>query len=821
MKVGTKLLAVVLPPLVVLVAVAGLGARDRLNDAGDARTAEEYIALVDASQQVIAEMQRERMFSALYLTTDGSNGDALDVQQAATDTAVASYELAAAAIGESTPMFELTDRATKRTGNIGTFRTSTEAGTLDPIIANQWFSDTIGDHLNLATAVADAVPVIEVSADLSSYGAISRVQEAQAKRAAVYTIALGRGEFDENGQLWRDDRSATAEFQRYESLFFDIARSAQSAELRGAEASAAYTAGQRFLDTVFDEVAVTVNLFGDGTPVVSPMQLTPRLLERIVDVPDGASAGPKLWNQLAVGQLDALAVPGDALLEGVAVVVSDVRADAEQQALIYLAVIAVAVIGPGVLAVVVARRITKPLRGLTEAADRLSTEQLPALVERLKSPSATGGSIILEPINMQRTDEIGQLADAFDTIQRVTVEVAEEQANLLKKGIGDIFVNLARRNQTLLDRQIEFIDQLESAEEDPDVLEDLFKLDHLATRMRRNAESLLVLAGIETGHRRSRPVPLPDVVRVAVGEVEDFARLNLVSMDDAVVAGTAAMDVAHLLSELMENATAYSPPETKVEVLGHLNNDGTYVLSVSDQGIGMSDEQFAEANKLLADPPLVGLTLSRSLGFTVVARLAARFNIDVRLTSSPTGGVTALVTLPTPILQAATISVEGDSPAELAPLAMAAIEAPVAPSAPVAPEVAEPANDWVADAPVPSTLATAVPEGAAFDAGLAALMGEETDTVDEPASAAHEEAAPVQMAEAVAEAPARTSSGLVKRVPRATGSVAEVSERPADDASVARTQRSPEEVRAMLSRYRSGLHRGQADSPAGSADESN
>src|SRR5690606_18494612 len=294
-----------------------------------------------------------------------------------------------------------------------------------------------------------------------------------------------------------------------------------------------------------------------------------------------------------------------------------VRSEAEQLALLYLLVTAVAVPVSGVVAIVVARRITKPLRNLTTAADRLSGEQLPALVERLKTPSSSTGEVLLEQINMKRTDEIGQLAAAFDAIQRVTVEVAEEQANLLKKGIGDIFVNLARRNQTLLDRQIEFIDQLESAEEDPDVLEDLFKLDHLATRMRRNAESLLVLAGIETGHRRSRPVPLPDVVRVAVGEVEDFARLNLLSLDDATVSGTAAMDVAHLLSELMENATSFSPPETNVEILGHRSKDGSYVISISDQGIGMSEEQFAEANRLLAEPPLVGLTLSRSLGFTV------------------------------------------------------------------------------------------------------------------------------------------------------------------------------------------------------------
>ncbi len=157
-----------------------------------------------------------------------------------------------------------------------------------------------------------------------------------------------------------------------------------------------------------------------------------------------------------------------------------------------------------------ARATTVPLRKLTSAAYTLSTDKLPGLVERLRNPDESDEplSATLTPIDINSKDEIGQLADAFNSIQQVTVEVAEEQAQLLRKGIGDIFINLARRNQTLLDRQIEFIDQLEANEEDPDQLDNLFKLDHLATRMRRNAESLLVLAGAEPPRRRGRPVGL-------------------------------------------------------------------------------------------------------------------------------------------------------------------------------------------------------------------------------------------------------------------------------------------------------------------------
>ena len=164
--------------------------------------------------------------------------------------------------------------------------------------------------------------------------------------------------------------------------------------------------------------------------------------------------------------------------------------------------------------------------------------------------------------------------------------------------------------------------------------------------MRRNAESLLVLAGAEGPRRRGRPVGLSDVVRVAVGEVEDFTRVNLLALDEVAVDAATAVDLSHLLAELMENATQFSPPEMRVEVVGHHTDDGNYVLSVSDQGIGMSPEHLTEANELLTHPPVMGLALSRSLGFTVVGRLARRHDLSVRLAAAPAGGITALVSIP-------------------------------------------------------------------------------------------------------------------------------------------------------------------------------
>ncbi len=217
--------------------------------------------------------------------------------------------------------------------------------------------------------------------------------------------------------------------------------------------------------------------------------------------------------------------------------------------------------------------------------------------------------------------------------------------------MGDLFVNLARRNQSLVQRQLELLDDLERNEHDPAALDSLFKLDHMATRMRRNAESLLVLSGAEQPRQWQQPIALMDVVRAAAAEIADFPRVELVGIDDDLaVSGRAVSDVAHLLAELLENATSFSPPDTAVVVSGAVSASG-FVLAVSDQGIGMAADRIAEANKLLAHPPVVGLALSRALGLHVVGSLAQRHGIAVELRPGAPGGVVALVALPTAVLE--------------------------------------------------------------------------------------------------------------------------------------------------------------------------
>ena len=303
-----------------------------------------------------------------------------------------------------------------------------------------------------------------------------------------------------------------------------------------------------------------------------------------------------------------------------------------------------------VLIWVVARAVIRPLRKLTESAREMSQKQLPQLVDSMRA----GGEIdavLLPSIEINSDDEIGELARAFNDIEAVTVQVARDQALLLRKGMGDLFVNLARRNQSLLERQLQLLDELERNENDPAALDALFKLDHMATRMRRNAESLLVLSGAEQPRQWQQPIGLLDVVRSASAEIADFPRVELVGVDDELaVSGRAVADLAHLVAELLENATSFSPPDAPVVVSGADTASG-FVLAVSDRGIGMPPEKIAEANQLLAKPPVVGLALSRALGLHVVASLAARHGITVELRPGAPVGLVALVTLPSTVLE--------------------------------------------------------------------------------------------------------------------------------------------------------------------------
>ena len=732
LNVRTRLMAVIAVPLVLLLAVAIPEAVQRLDRAAEADGAAAATEEVAVLAGAVDALQAERTLSAARW------GGAVDDVQAPLSTQRAFTDDAVRRAGAALEGLALRDPAlvgVVQQARLGLAGLPDVRATVDRASGTAWddgFAPVIGRLLEVEEATAIAVAALGLDGGLRDVVLLERLKDAAAAQAAIVAAAAAAGSLDP-GQAPRL-RELRAEEAAYRVAYLSAAPPEERAERRNEITAGPATSLGREIDEL-----------GGGDAVAGVAAWLERAGERqevILGVEDQRASE-------ALGSARQVAV------------------ESRRSATGYLSLSGAALLLVLGLALAVARSITRPLRALTDAADRLAQERLPALVDTLRRPVADDDehylTAALEPIAGGSHDELGRLARAFNAVQSVAVDVAAEQSSLLKKGISDLYVNLARRNQALIERQIQLLDRLEANEEDAEVLEHLYLLDHLATRMRRNAESLLVLAGAESGPRRSKPVAVVDVVRGALSEVEEYERVEVGMMPAAVIHGPAVSDVAHLVAELLENATQFSPPETHVRVDG-ARSGGGYELIITDQGVGMPAEQLEELNAVLRDPPVTGLALGRALGCLVAARLAARHGIRVRLRPGDRDGVAAHVVLPRHLLA------EGAAPRA----------------------ADEPPSEPVAD-PRPGELAEAVPTRQAFDAGLQALLDGERTGVPTP----------------LVEPPVPAGvPALRRRVPGATA------EAPITVPASPPVPRDPETVRQQLSRYRSGLLAGRVkDSP--------
>ncbi|WP_233562927.1 sensor histidine kinase [Micromonospora musae] len=304
-----------------------------------------------------------------------------------------------------------------------------------------------------------------------------------------------------------------------------------------------------------------------------------------------------------------------------------------------VAVLLVAVL----ISLLIGRSLARSMRLLRSQALRIAQVELPDALDRLRTVSGGVPHIDVAPAVVRSLDEIGELAEAFVAVHRSAVSVAVEQASM-RRNVNAMFVNLARRSQVLVERQLELLDDLEREENDPDQLENLFKLDHLAARMRRNDESLLVLAGTESTRRWQRPVGLGAVLLAAAAEIEQYQRVRHESVADLHIVGHAVGELVHLLAELLENATAFSRPDTVVSVTARADAADA-VIEITDRGLGMSPAALAEANTVLATPPAADVATVERMGLFVVSHLAARLGVRVRLHGGQ-GGLVAVLQLP-------------------------------------------------------------------------------------------------------------------------------------------------------------------------------
>ena len=353
--------------------------------------------------------------------------------------------------------------------------------------------------------------------------------------------------------------------------------------------------------------------------------------------------------------------------------------EARSAALRDTAIVMAALLTALAVALVVARSLLQPVRRLRQAALTAAREQLPRTVERVRAGEPISWTSA-QAVPVRTTEEIGQLARAFDDMHEQAIRLAAEQAEL-RRQVSDMFMTLSRRSQTLVESQLEVIEGLESDEQDPRRLSGLFRLDHLATRLRRNGENLQVLAGGSPARRDTAPVTVVELLRAATSEIDDYRRITLAHAPSGSVRAVAAADVVHILSELLENATRYSAPDQKVVLSADRGADGGLLFEVVDAGLGMAPDDIDAANRRLAATDSVGPETTRRMGLFVVSRLAARHGVTVRL--RPTferasrAGITASIHLP------GTLVIAGTTPENMvaaAPIRRELVAAPAEPA---------------------------------------------------------------------------------------------------------------------------------------------
>jgi hypothetical protein len=617
-RVRSKLIAVLVIPAVAFLVLASFGIGSLV---ANAQGFEDGRKLAELGRQVttlVHELQAERDLSVAFSASGNEDaGKAMREQQPRVDQAVAAYKEAEA------PLYDdLGDRIRGRFNavragldDLASLRESARSSSLTARAVAAEYSRIIDQLLDVNAEIATPGGDEDLSQAVGSFNDLSRAKEVTSQlRGVLYALAFQQ-DFEFGG------------FQEFSGLLAQ-----QQAAFNEFQANANDQQRSLFADTVQGQAVLQVD----------------RLQQEVTRSQSGENLDPEQWLAASTTKIELLRNVENQLLEDVIGQSGDLSSSAQRDALRNALLIAI-ILGIALLALLlVARSMAQPLQQLRARAIEIAQHRLPDAVQRLRTTETGHLDVAVEPIGINSTDEIGQVAQAVDDIQQVAVRLATEQA-ALRRSIGDMFTNMARRSQTLIDRQLELLDDLERDETDPEALGHLFRLDHLATRMRRNAEDLIVLSGADPGRHWVQQMTVVDVVRAAAAEVEDYQRVELLPLSDYQVAGHAAVDVIHLLAELIENATSFSPPNTKVQVAGQQVPHG-YVIEIEDRGLGMSDEELIQANERLANPPEIDFALSRVLGLYVVGRLGQRYGIKVQLRHSWYGGVTALTLLPNSLL---------------------------------------------------------------------------------------------------------------------------------------------------------------------------
>ncbi|GIJ19524.1 sensor histidine kinase [Micromonospora lutea] len=656
MPIWSKLGLIMIVPTIATVVVGTSGLVDHLDELNDANRAGDLAELIGHSGALVDGLQDERTAAVLLLGLDPQRSSAEQKETASTRYNEVSSGVDQAKAPYSRQRSDLTDlpvslqsllaQIDERLADLPGARSQVLNGKFRITDALQSYDELINQLLTIRDSASQLAGDNDLSDRMRAAAAVAREKEWLSVRRVVVHRALISGGMS---STLRTDYISSETGQQQAQQSFDAVATEAEAEFHAQTIGG----GDRRQATIYIS---QVN--ADNSQNLAGISFTPQQWD------DALVANGKLIRSVET-KFDS----------DVADQAGELRSEVQRTVFLETGLLLTMLLLAILLAFLVARSMARSLRELRQGALSIAQYGLPQAVARLRDPQVTGqlspvqlANQIAEPLPVRSKDEFGQVTEAFNAVHLEAVRTAAEQA-ALRSSVATMFVNLARRSQILVDRLIGHLDRLERGEEDPDRLAELFQLDHLATRMRRNDENLLVLAGADSTRVQREPAALIDVLRAAQSEVEHYTRIEFGVIDrDIEVAAHAVNDLVHLVAELFDNATAFSPPDSQVLVEARRVGDRAS-LYVEDRGIGISGEQLAELNERLATPPQVDVAVSRMMGLVVVARLASRHAVKVELRPGSDRGTVAEVTLPPTVLVPRALSGRGQQPAALPPAA--------------------------------------------------------------------------------------------------------------------------------------------------------
>ncbi|MGC4945192.1 nitrate- and nitrite sensing domain-containing protein [Streptomyces sp. DT224] len=647
-RVPTRLNAILLIPVLVGLVMGGFQVKGSVNTWQEAQDAEKTALIVRAAAEYGQALLNERDLTAQPLLSNKREDDVVTQTRATTDAAAAKFADAV----EDMPAKEGLQRRLKlfklEEPKLPQLRKAAYTAAMDPVKTEEGYVQVQHSLMEFCNELGLG------TGNITSYGrtvyAIELAKAAESLQRSIGMHLLVRPS-EEEGKF-NDQVKAFGSYNYLEQIalgeFTSGGTEADAARLRKVMGAKAAEGAAQLKDAKEKADAA-------GVPFVAPPSIDGSVYDGMAKEiglgkdPDRLKAKgitPETWMAAATAKFDGYTTVEDELVDKAVTEAAEISSDARTDAIVNASIVIVALLAAFLLAGLMARQMSRSMRRLRTAAFSIAEQRLPSLVDQLSRTDPGRVDTRVQPIPINSRDEIGEVARAFDQVHQEAVRLAAEQA-MLRGNVNAIFTNLSRRNQSLIEGQLTLITDLENNEADPDQLESLFRLDHLATRMRRNGENLLVLAGEEPGRRWNQPVPLVDVLRAASSEVESYERIELSGVPETEIHGQSVTDLVHLLAELLENATTFSSPQTKVRVTATRLPDGRVMIEIHDKGIGLTAEDFADINHKLANPPTVDAAVSQRMGLFVVGRLADRHGIRVQLRpSGEQAGTTSLVMLP-------------------------------------------------------------------------------------------------------------------------------------------------------------------------------